>query len=191
MRQEIQIIQVAPEITYRNFEPSERIRARVGKELGRLESHFPKITACKVLVEGGLGRRRTGDLAQVHLHFVLPGGKEVSVSEMGDEKHAHEDVMVAIRDAFRAAERQLKSVQPDPRMEAGVQKTRISGKIARFIADEPAGFIRGEDGVDHYFHANESTGTPFDQLRVGDAVTFRPDAGEKGPVARSVHRRRA
>lgn len=183
-------MQVAPEITYRNFEPSERVRARVDKELKRIETHFPRITACKVLVEGGSGRRRTGDLTKVHLHLVLPGGKEVSVSEMGDEKHAHEDVIVSIRDAFRAAERQLKSVQPDPRAEAGMHRARIGGEITRFIADEPAGFIRGEDGVDHYFHAQESTETPFEQLRVGDPVTFRPDVGEKGPMARAVHRRR-
>ena len=71
------------------------------------------------------------------------------------------------------------------------ESERIAARLADAMRDHLLLLIRGEDGVDHYFHANESTGTPFDQLRVGDAVTFRPDAGEKGPMARSVHRRRA
>ena len=184
-------MQVTPEITYRNFEPSEHIRERVDKELRRLESHHPRITACKVVVEGGTSRRHSGDLARVRLHIVLPGGHEVAVSDVGDDKHAHEDVLVAIRDAFRAAEHQLQAAKRDPRVEAAMSETRMSGEIARFIAGEPAGFIRGEDGVDHYFHANESTEVPFEQLRVGDAVTFRPEDGEKGPIARAVHKRAA
>lgn len=161
------------------------------KELVRLESHYPRLTACKVVIEGGTGRHQTGNLARVRLHLVLPGGQEVSVSNVGDDKHAHEDVMVAIRDAFRAAERQLKSAKRDPRVEAAMSETRISGEVARFIAGEPAGFIRGEDGVDYYFHANESTEVAFDQFRVGDAVMFRPEDGNKGPMARAVHKRGA
>lgn len=184
-------MQVTPEITFRNFEPSDRIRERVDKELRQLESHHPRLIACKVVVEGDAGRHRSGNLSRVRLHLVMPGGQEVSVSNVGDDKHAHEDVMVAIRDAFQAAERQLKKVKRDPQTEAAMVETRISGEIARFIAGQPAGFIRGEDGADYYFHANESTEVPFETLRVGDAVMFRPESGEKGPLARAVHKRGA
>lgn len=181
-------MQVEPEITFRNFAPSARISERVSKELARLESHYPRITACKIVVEGGQRRRHTGDLAHVRLHLVLPGGREVAVSSMQDDKGAHADVMVAIRDAFAAAASQLKTIKPDPRHDATFE-TRQAGQVARFLAGERAGFIRGADGVDHYFHENEATNARFDSFRVGDDVTFIPDEGEKGPLARAVHKR--
>ncbi|MGA1341948.1 MAG: HPF/RaiA family ribosome-associated protein [Hyphomonas sp.] len=181
-------MQVEPEITYKRFEPSERIQARVEKELRQLEAHHPRITACKVIVEGGARRRRTGDLAEVTLHVVMPGAREIAVSNRQDDAGAHSDVMVAIRDAFAAAERQLRALKPDPRTEASTQR-RLAGTVARFIAGEPVGFITAEDGTEYYLHAREVTGAKFETLTVGEAVTFRPDEGEKGPMARAVHRR--
>ena len=181
-------MQVEPEITYKRFDPSERIKARVEKALRQLEEHHPRITACKVIVEGGSHRRRTGDLAKVTLHVLMPGSKEVAVSNRQDDAKAHSDVMVAIRDAFAAAERQLRALKPNPRAEAQTP-TRLSGTIARFIAGEPAGFITGQDGIDYYLHAREVTGANFDTLTVGESVTFRPDEGRNGPLARAVHRR--
>lgn len=47
-----------------------------------------------------------------------------------------------------------------------------------------------EDVTDYYFHENEVTGGEFDQLTIGEAITFRPDMGKKGPMARTVHRRK-
>lgn len=180
-------MQVEPEITYRNFVPSDRIRARVDKELARLEAHYPRLTACKVVVEGGTRRRHTGDLAHVRLHLVLPGQREVSVSSVQDDRGAHADVMVAIRDAFAAAASQLRTLKPDPRHEA-VFGTRQKGTVARFLAGERAGFITSLDGTDHYFHENEATNAVFEDFRVGDEVSFVADDGVKGPVARAVHR---
>lgn len=181
-------MQVEPEITYRDFVPSDRIRDRVDKEIARLEAHYPRLTACKVVVEGGPRRRQSGDLARVRLHLVLPGHKEVSVSSMQDDRGEHSDVMVAIRDAFAAAASQLKTIRPDPRHEATFA-TRMTGQIARFMAGQGAGFIRSVDGTDYYFHENEATSQRFDDFRVGDEVSFLPDEGENGPVARAVHKR--
>ena len=181
-------MQVAPEISFRSFEPTDRIRSRIDKEVETLEAHFPRMISCKVMVEGGVRRRQTGDLAHVSLHITLPGGKDIAVSSMKDDAGEHSDVMVAIRDAFKAAERQLKSQKPDPRT-VGAHPSRLSGTIARFIAGEPAGFIIGEDGKDYYLHAREVTTSKFEDLTIGDAVTFRPDTGDEGPMARAVHQR--
>lgn len=182
-------MQTTPEISYKNIEPTDRIRLRVDKEVQHLETVFPRLVSCKVLIEGPSGRRKSGELYRVRAHLGLPGGREIAVTQRADDNHAHEDVMVAIRDAFRAAERQLKKQKPDPRVEGAAGETRLAGKIARFIAGEPAGFIRGEDGRDYYFHAREATETAFDAFVIGDAVTFRGDDGDKGPLARAVHKR--
>ena len=45
-------MQVAPEISFRSFEPTDRIRSRIDKEVETLEAHFPRMISCKVMVEG-------------------------------------------------------------------------------------------------------------------------------------------
>lgn len=182
-------VKITPEIAFKGLESIDRIRDRVDKELTHLEALFPNLTSCSVMIQGPGGRRRSGDLANVRLRLGLPGGRHVAVSAQGDDKHAHEDVCVAVRDAFRAAERQLKKLKPNPRIVGAAGETRLAGGVARFIAEEPAGFIKGEDGRDYYFHAREVTDAVFDDLVIGDPVTFRVEAGEKGPMARAVHRR--
>ncbi len=63
-----------------------------------------------------------------------------------------------------------------------------NGTIAR-IMDKGFGFIsrEGED-KDLFFHANEVTGTDFNDLREGDSVTFEVVDGPKGPSATNVAR---
>ena len=49
------------------------------------------------------------------------------------------------------------------------------------------GFIAREgEAKDLFFHANDLNGVSFDELKVGDAVTFDVEEGQKGPAAKNV-----
>lgn len=51
------------------------------------------------------------------------------------------------------------------------------------------GFISREgETKDLFFHSNELKGVTFDELKVGDAVTFEIVDSEKGPKATNVSR---
>lgn len=51
------------------------------------------------------------------------------------------------------------------------------------------GFISREgETKDLFFHSNELKGVTFDELKVGDAVTFELVDSEKGPKATNVSR---
>ncbi|MDD5032683.1 MAG: cold shock domain-containing protein [Candidatus Pacebacteria bacterium] len=51
------------------------------------------------------------------------------------------------------------------------------------------GFIAREgEAKDLFFHSNELKGVAYDELKVGDAVTFEVVDGEKGPSATNVSR---
>ena len=65
-------------------------------------------------------------------------------------------------------------------MANGTIKT-LTGKGFGFIARE------GET-KDLFFHSKELKGVTFDELKVGDAVTFEVVSGEKGPAAVNVSR---
>jgi cold shock protein len=62
--------------------------------------------------------------------------------------------------------------------------TRYSGTIVRLVPDRGFGFLKGPDGVDHFFH--RSAAQAFDALSPGTAVTFVAGQGEKGPRAEAV-----
>lgn len=55
--------------------------------------------------------------------------------------------------------------------------------------DKGYGFISREgEQKDLFFHSNDLKGITFDELQVGDTVTFEVVNGEKGPSAKNVTR---
>ncbi len=55
------------------------------------------------------------------------------------------------------------------------------------LTDRGFGFIAREgEAKDLFFHSKELQGVAFDELKVGDDVTFEVVQGEKGPSAKNV-----
>ncbi len=64
----------------------------------------------------------------------------------------------------------------------------MNGTI-KTLTERGFGFISREgEAKDLFFHSKELKGVAFDELRVGDAVTFEVVNGEKGPAAVNVAR---
>ncbi len=57
------------------------------------------------------------------------------------------------------------------------------------LTDRGFGFISREgEEKDLFFHSKELVGVTYDELKVGDVVTFEVVQGEKGPAATGVSR---
>jgi len=64
----------------------------------------------------------------------------------------------------------------------------MNGTI-KTLTERGFGFISREgESKDLFFHSKELQGVTFDELKVGDAVTFEVVDGEKGPAATKVAR---
>lgn len=181
-------MQKPAEITFKNFEPSAHVRERVAREAERLDRFHGRVTGCKVVVERVTSRRRKGDLYEARIHVSLPGGKDVAVTHRQDDAHAHEDVLVAVRDAFDAAQRQVEDAARTQRGDVKTHEPAPTGRIARFLADQSAGFLETDDGREIYFHRNSVVEGSFDQLKIGDRVRFHEEEGADGPQASTVAR---
>ena len=61
----------------------------------------------------------------------------------------------------------------------------MTGKIKRLMADKGFGFVRGDDGVERFFHRSGFKGD-FNSLYEGQSVEFEEQPSEKGPRATDV-----
>jgi ribosome-associated translation inhibitor RaiA len=93
-------------IAFRHMEPSPAVEADVLKHAEALARFHDRIMSCRVIVEAPHRHHRKGGLYRVAIDVRVPHGEIVAKSEAKND-HAHEDVYVAIRDAFSAASRRL------------------------------------------------------------------------------------
>lgn len=94
------------QITFRHATPTAAIEADIRDKIAKLAHMYDQITSCHVVVEEPHHHQHKGRIYQVHLNIIVPKG-EIIVSHNAEHDLAHEDVYVAIRDAFDAAKRQL------------------------------------------------------------------------------------
>lgn len=94
------------QVTFHNMEHSPAVETAIRERAGQLEKFCADIIGCQVEVEAPHRHHHRGNLFEVRLRVTVPG-TEIVANRNPDEDHAHEDVYVALRDAFRAARRQL------------------------------------------------------------------------------------
>ena len=102
-------METRPQITFENIDSSEFVRGRIEHEIARLEETYGRITAARVVVSKPEKGHRKGNPFQIRIHMILPGGREVAVRPSTAGHQPNADAGVAIRKAFDAARRQLKS----------------------------------------------------------------------------------
>jgi len=95
-----------PQITFRNMPVSEAVEARIRERADALDKFFPNIVSCHVVVESTARQHVKGKLYYLRVDLAVPG-KIIVSKRHPDEHHAHEDIYVAVRDAFDEARRQL------------------------------------------------------------------------------------
>jgi cold shock CspA family protein/ribosome-associated translation inhibitor RaiA len=174
-----------PQITFRNMSSSPAVETDVRRRIAWLERFYPAIVGCHVAIEAPR-RHRQGGLFRVRIEVAVPGG-EVVVSRSPAESHDHADVYVAVRDAFRAARREVMDRARRLRGDVKEHVPAPAGRIARLF-DEPRGrygFLQTDDGRDVYFHEHAVLDA-WEELRVGDRVRFVETSGDKGPQASTV-----
>lgn len=173
-------MQVPLQITVRDFPQSEALEARIREKAAKLEEFHPRITSCRVTVEELRKHHQQGRHFQVSLDVRVPG-REIVVN-----RAHHEDVYVALRDAFDAAKRQLEEVARLKRGDVKVHEAPQHGKVARLLAEEGYGFIATPDGRELYFSRENVVHPSFDELVDGVEVQFIEEMAAEGPQAKRV-----
>jgi hypothetical protein len=73
---------------------------------------------------------RKGDTYRVRVHLAVPGAPDIVINRDPDVTGAHEDVYVTIRDAFKAARRQLQDLVREQQGQVKAHTAQPDGVIA-------------------------------------------------------------
>ena len=168
------------ELTFRDVAHEQALDALIRQHVDRLQRFCDHIDSCRVAVERPHRHQGSGDDFRVRIDVRVAAGREI----VADQHSTEAPLQQVVREAFHAAERQLKKLQEQQR---GFVKahpaSEVQGIIAKLMRDY--GFISSQ-GRDVYFHANSVVSEAFEDLRVGMGVAFREESGNEGPQASSV-----
>lgn len=176
-------MQLPVQITFRGMESSAAIDTAVRERVGKLEQFHARIVSCRVVIEQPARHKQQGKQFVVHIDLKVPGG-EIAVN-----RDHHEDVHVALRDAFDAARRKLEDFARERRGDVKHHELTQSGKVARILAEEGYGFIVTADGRELYFSRENVVTPPFEHLAPGTEVHFIEEPAAEGAQAKRVSAR--
>jgi cold shock CspA family protein/ribosome-associated translation inhibitor RaiA len=184
-------MQIEPKISFHGMDSSPAVEAKALKRIEELEQFHDRIISCHVKIEAPHRHGRHGKIYHVSIDLKVPGG-EVAVTNAHELNHAHEDIYVALRDSFDAADRRLEDIAR--RMDPNRVKPHPPighGSVARLMTADGYGFIETPDGREFYFDRDSLTAGEWDTLTPGTVVRFTEREGENGPFATAVRLVRA
>ena len=180
-------MQIPAEIVFHRIEPSDAVEQTVRERIDQLERYYGRIISCRVVIDRPHHHHRKGNIYSVRVDLTVPG-HEIVVDHSGStpRHHAHEDMHVAVRDAFDAVRRRLEDHVRRMRGKVKVHEHWPEGRVATLEPEQGFGFIETADGRSIYFHRNSVLDDHFDDLDRGSRVSFVEELGEEGPQASTV-----
>ena len=103
-------MQVPLQVTFENIEHSDAIEACINDDWEKLEPFSDGITSARVVVGRPQHRHHKGELLPGTDSLTVASGTDIVINRDPDVTDAHDDVYVTIRDAFKAARRQLQDL---------------------------------------------------------------------------------
>lgn len=178
------------QITYRGMEPSAVLDEKIEREVERLDRLSSWLIGVSVVIDAPSGHSRRGGLYAVGIDMRVAHGPPLHVGRPHHDEPGHEDVLVALRDAFAAARRRLQDYVEKRRADTKTHVVPPHGIVRWLDREQRFGFISSADGGEVYFHENALVDGDFDDIAPGDEVRFVVHAGEgaKGPQASTVQR---
>ena len=107
------------QITFKDIAHSDAVETHIREKAAKLETFYPGIIGCHVPVVLPHKHQHQGKLHNVRIDIKVPG------SEIVVNRDKHEDLYVALRDAFDAAKRQ---VEEYGRRQRGDVKRHANGR---------------------------------------------------------------
>ena len=191
------------QVSFRNMPHSDTIEAMVREEAAHLDTYYNHIMGCRVMIEVPHRHRVEGEHHHVRIYLTVPGGEivvkrepslhsrqqDVQEEEFTKDREierSHKHLQVAIREAFDTMRRKLQDYARRQRQDVKTHDGKPRGRVCRLYPDDGYGYIETREGSELYFHRNSVLLGDFEHIKVGSAVSFTEEQGERGPQASTV-----
>jgi cold shock CspA family protein len=111
---------------------------------------------------------------------------EAEIEKHTEARTQHKHLHQAIHNAFKAAGRRLQDYARRQRGDTKKLKPLPVAKVTQLFPEKGHGFLITPEGREIYFHKDSVLNRAFTRLKVGTAVTFAEEQGDKGPQASTV-----
>jgi cold shock CspA family protein/ribosome-associated translation inhibitor RaiA len=177
------------EIAFHNMSSSGWVEDLIREYVDKLDQRYGKLIGARVSVEALHRQHQTGNLYECHVTLSVPGRDLAASREPhhARQRYANPDLRTSIRDAFKAAERQLqdhkRQLRDDTTPPSG---SALAGQVTQIDPGTDHGFILNSTGSQLYFHRDSVTNARFEELKPGQFVHYVEEEGDAGPMATKI-----
>ncbi|MEO1622268.1 MAG: HPF/RaiA family ribosome-associated protein [Cyanobacteria bacterium J06632_3] len=136
-------MKVTPEISYRGISKTEALETLITNKIEKLEQVYDRLNSCSVAIEKAHDHPGSGSPYRVRIDLTAPENREIAVDESPDTGTQYPPLEAVIRNAFDAAQIQLKELNerqksPVDRHETGIREVVIPDDLEQEMAAPPA-----------------------------------------------------
>lgn len=161
-------MKIPMQITFHGLPHSQEIESKVTEAAEKLHRIYAEIVSCRVVVDFANRRHKKGNIYRIHVDLSVPG-TELNVGRESGDKDTHKDVLVAIRDAFNAMERQLQEYAKERRGEVKRGGPAPHGRVSELLREDSTEF-EGRNGRPSYPHQHSVLDDSFDKPMNGSSA---------------------
>ncbi len=200
-------MQTEPKLTVKNIELTPNMEKLIKRGISKLEHVCNYIVSTSIILEQVQKRHQTGNVFKMQIDIKIPDRSDIIVERLSknskktylttDEepdlnsipkpKKREEPLPSLVRRTFDSAQRELQKIVDKQRGEVKSHpQQQAQAMVEKLFPRMDYGFLRTMDGQQIYFHKNSVPHRHWQNLKVGTAVRYTPQIGEKGLQASTV-----
>lgn len=172
-------------ITFHNVPHSQAVEDKARKQAEKLGQFYNKIRSCQVTIETHKHQHK-GRIYHVIVSILVPNA-ELVANRFLEKKHSHENIYVTVRDSFDAMTRQLKAYSHKKHGLVKHHEPTPEGRIMEIAPIADYGYIETLNGQSIRFSSKSVVDSDFNQLEIGDRVSFIEATNHDGTAASTVY----
>ena len=199
-------MQTTPEITFKGLERTTSIDKLITRGIAKLERVCDYIISARITVEQIQTRHRTDNPYRILIEISIRDRPDIVVERLSNKirktvddpdkvnsrparkRNGREEALPAfIISTFDSARRELEKIIEKQRGAVKVHpQQRAQAIVEKIFRDQEYGFLRASDGQSVYFNRNSVLHDHWEHLKVGTAVRYTQEIGDKGLQASIV-----
>jgi len=193
------------EVIFKEVERTPEIEKLIDRGINKLQKLDYRIISIRVILQKAQSRHRNGNPYEMQLEIEVPDRPLIIIKRLSVARKKipldtdqvrpgsihkrgirEESLLTLIQRTFDLAKRELEKVIDKQRGNIKTPSQNTTAVVSKIFREQGYGFLQTPDGEQAYFNKNSVLHSHWDNLKIGTAVRFVPELGEKGLQASTV-----